>query len=308
ALQLFRLASAKVVLIAEGQQSLGDSAPHAASAGQMRTPFQAFHQAVHQRLPESDGLIVQLRGFSATPQLAHETLVISTSRPVLDARDHIKQLDALLEAGGPLGELVQGARYHDGSAALSSLVDPSAQHLYSRAFGGPPMVTFWLSEQLRGRYVPMDHADAMLVSLGVTADKASPKDSLASTNWLSTTAPLDPALSSTLHEFQRVADRLLSEQSPHDLRLLLNPKVPKEVSAQAEVHLSPEYGMPYVLLTARHHRQELRALYFLKNELSGQPPAELSAGSADFDRALQQALEQRRAVVVLGEWAREARR
>ncbi|WP_434299316.1 poly-gamma-glutamate biosynthesis protein PgsC/CapC [Corallococcus exiguus] len=283
--------------------------PHPATFGELRTSFQAFHQAVHRALPKEQGWVLHLRGFSGRPAVEADVLV-DVGSPVLTEAQRPADLERLLSQEGPLGWLGQRVRYHDGSPELTGLNDASPQQVFSRTFGGARLATLWLSEPLRGAFVGPRLVAEELAITGLLPEepRESPERALLADRLVAPTQPVSAALKQHFAELTASAERYVSQQNVHDLRALAETKRVGNVTRQVKSGFSAEYGLPFLLVEARQGKQVLRAIYFLQQHPSPAKRAELTAGDAELASTVDLALRHRRPVVLTGEVSREEAR
>ncbi|MBF5040769.1 hypothetical protein FGE12_00055 [Aggregicoccus sp. 17bor-14] len=287
----------------QGRALLLADAADAASPGNYRTAFQAFHQALHRSLPAEGGLTLQVRGFSSRPAVAADVLV-ELDGPVLSAAQRPRALEALLAPSGPLGWMKPLVRYHDGSPELAGLSDSSPQQAFSSTFGGAPFATLWLSEHLRGAYVGPRTTPEQLALAGfgpLPTDSRPPLESLLTPGLQPLSGAVPPVLREHFEQLAAAAERRLRQQNIHDLRALAHARTRAGVAERVEVAWSREQGLPYLLLEARQGRRLLRGVYFLQEELSPLPRVELTPGSPEVREAGERALRQRSPLLVAAE-------
>ncbi|RYZ41144.1 MAG: hypothetical protein EOO71_13155 [Myxococcaceae bacterium] len=284
-------------------------APHPATFGELRTAFQAFHQAVHRALPKEQGQVLTLRGFSGRPTVNADVLV-DVGNPVLTPAQRPAELERLLSASGPLGWLGQRVRYNDGAPELTGLNDASPQQVFSRTFGGAKLATLWLSEPLRGAFVGPRLAAEELALTGLAPEepRESPERALLADRLVAPSQPVSSALKEHFAELTASAERYVAQQNVHDLRALSQTKRVGPVTRQVKAGFSAEHGLPFLLVEARQGHQVLRAVYFLQQHPSPLERAELTAGDAGLASAVDVALRHRRPVVLTGEVSREEAR
>ncbi|RKH09939.1 hypothetical protein D7V97_15185 [Corallococcus sp. CA053C] len=284
-------------------------APNPATFGELRTAFQAFHQAVHRALPKEQGQVLHLRGFSGRPS-ADADVLVDVGSPVLTPAQRPAELERLLSQAGPLGWLGKRVRYHDGSPELAGLNDASPQQVFSRTFGGAKLATLWLSEPLRGAFVGPRLATEELALTGLTPEepRESPERALLADRLVAPSQPVSPVLKEHFAQLTASAERYLAQQNVHDLRALSQAKRVGPVTQQVKSGFSANHGLPFLLVEARQGRQVLRAVYFLQQHPSPLQRAELTAGDAELASAVDVALRHRRPVVLTGEVSREEAR
>jgi hypothetical protein len=158
-----------------GPSAIGD--PDPVRSGNLRTPFQAFHQGVDRALvdPEirEDGLILQVRGLAAWRNVA-DSLVIGLGQPALQTDadqsgepiDTVEELMAIdgrqlllaaqLQPSGGLGWLHDDFRVADGSEQLYRLSGAGVPQVeYTRELGDKPMAVLWFTTRVRERFVDL---------------------------------------------------------------------------------------------------------------------------------------------------------
>jgi gamma-polyglutamate biosynthesis protein CapC len=283
--------------------------PHPATFGELRTAFQAFHQAAHRALPKEQGWVLHLRGFAGRPSVEADVLV-DVGSPVLTPAQRPQDLERLLSQAGPLGWLGQRVRYHDGSPELTGLNDASPQQVFSRTFGGARLATLWLSEPLRGAFVGPRLAAQELALTGLWPEEPheAPENALLGDRLVAPTQPVSTALQEQFAELTASVERYVAQQNVHDLRALSEVKRVGNVTRQVKAGYSADHGLPFLLVEAKQGRHVLRAVYFLQQHPSPSKRAELTAGDAELASAVDLALRHRRPVVLTGEVPREEAR
>jgi hypothetical protein len=308
ALEAWQEARARALVVATAESSA--ERPHPAIYGNLRTTFQAFHQAVHRALPADSGLVLQLRGYSGRPSVDADVLV-DVGVPVLQPDQRPADVERLLAPTGPLGWMASRVRYHDGSPELAGLNDASPQSAFSRTFGGARVATLWLSEPLRGAFVGPRLVAEELVLAGLANPKpaeGSPLEALLTPGLSVPSRPVPGALHERFSALTARARRFVLQQNVHELRMLAQPARPGMVQQTVRAGYSPAHGLPWLLVEVRQGRHVLRAVYFLQQHPSPQEPAELLAGVEGLEETVEEALRHRRPVIVSGELATEARR
>lgn len=305
AAELWHEAEATALVFASGSADM----PHPATFGELRTAFQAFHQAVHRALPKEQGWVLHLRGFSGRPSVDADVLV-DVGSPVLTPAQRPADLERLLSRAGPLGWLGQRVRYHDGAPELTGLDDASPQQVFSRTFGGARLVTLWLSEPLRGAFVGPRLVAEELALTGLLPEepREAPERALLADRLVAPSHPVSPALKEQFAELTARAERYLAQQNVHDLRALSQAKRVGTVTPQVKCGFSAEHGLLFLLVEARQGPQVLRAVYFLQQHPSPLKRVELTAGDARLTSAVDLALRHRQPVVLTGEVPREEAR
>ncbi|MFV8754255.1 poly-gamma-glutamate biosynthesis protein PgsC/CapC [Nannocystaceae bacterium ST9] len=150
--------------------------PDPVHSGNLRTPFQAFHQGIDRALVDDeagmpgDGLIVQIRGLAAWRNIA-DSLIIGLGQPALQADparadepiDSVEELMAIddrqrllaaqLEPTGGLGWLRDDFRVADGTEQLYRLSGAGVPQVeYTRELGDKPMALLWFTTRVRERF------------------------------------------------------------------------------------------------------------------------------------------------------------
>jgi hypothetical protein len=301
ALEAWQEARGRALLVAMPGASA--EALHPATQGQLRTTFQAFHQAVHRALPEGSGLILQVRGYSGRPAVNADVLV-DVGGPVLQPEQRPADLERLLAKSGPLGWLSSRVRYHDGSPELAGLSDASPQAAFSRTFGGARVATLWLSEPLRGAFVGprLVASELALAGLAQAAPaEDTPLQALLKPGLQVSTRPVPAALQERFAALTASAERYVLQQNVHELRMLARAGRAGAVTQSVRAGYSATYGLPWLVVEARQGRHVLRGVYFLQQHPAPQKRVDLVAGVDGLEEAVDEALRHRRPVVLTGE-------
>lgn len=298
ALELWRQSNARALLFSDP----GTVQPraHAAAPRRVRTAFHAMHQALQSGLSE-EGLVLQLRGYGLRPGLREDAVLAIDG--VTSAQGRPQRLTRLLGEGGALAWINRSLRVHDGSPELVRLLNASPQSSFTRTFGGARLATLWLSDHLRGSYLPAARAEDVLAITRAAELPLAPGSPLKSMGAAALGTPSGPASSDLKAAFSSLvtlAERYVAQQDLESLDALIARQQTGRVQTSASARWSTEHGLPYLTLEARRGAEVLRAVTFLNQHEPAEPRLELTAGEADFTTAAERALSRRATVVIFG--------
>lgn len=296
ALELFQASDARALLFAD--PAAASSASHAASPRQVRTGFQAIHQALQGGLG-SEGLALQIRGHALRPGLAEDVIVAGDG---IADDEGLPQLRALLAPEGPLGWLSSRTRRHDGSPELARLLNASPQQTYSRTFEGARVATLWLSDHLRGSYLPASRSEEALALTGLASLPLPPGSALVDLGLPTLHPPRSPPsdrLEAALAELLASSARFVSQQDVEALVGLGRPRS-DGIARRVEAFWSVSQAQPALLLEAREGDAVMRAVRFLQQHEGPEAPSALTAGDVAMAMRAEETIRRRGTVVVFG--------
>jgi hypothetical protein len=292
--ELAQSTNARAVVVAGTEVAPGPFSPDAAAAFNERTPFEAFHEAIHAALAgETDPLIVEVRGFGFAQPTAAD-LVVSLGRPVLPGSGPTgpelpPPLPGIL--AGPLGWAGRPAVY-DGRAELLELGGVGNPQLqYTTRVGGVGFAFLWFSEAARAAYVGRSFASEARRFAALELPMA-PVPVARALLYPPLFAPPGKASAPLAARFDRELDvlrRYAASENVHLLRLADR--------ARVRALWSEELRLPYLLLDMRDGKEVLRAVV-LPTRGDGEDMA-LAAGAPGVDRQIAEELFRRPRVIRL---------
>jgi hypothetical protein len=269
----------------------------------LRTPFQAMHEAVHGALAdEGSPLILQVRGFGLAQPVSAD-LVVALGRPLLPGRAAAVvpldppwiRLAAALDPSAPLGWAAPGLRYHDGLMDLIELGGiGNAQLHYSTQVGGTAFAMLWFSDRARAPYVGRSFAREAhrFGPVGLPLTVGPPVAALVD-------PPLGPppprpsrALDARFAALVTLGRAYATEENVHILRQLA--RVP---GADVRAGFSDELKLSYLRLEAREGPEVLRALILVSG--ADREDVALAAGAPNLPRLVATELFRRPRVIRL---------
>jgi hypothetical protein len=282
--ELWQSLGARALVVAAREARLPGADP--ASAGTVRHPFEAYHEALHGALlDEGTPLVLQVRGFGVQQPVA-EDLVVALGKPLLPPRRPVAvpldppwiRLAAALDAGGPLGWLAGRVRYHDGGKDLLELSGIGNPQLsYSTQVGGPAFALLWFSDRVRDAYLGKSYAREAprFAAAGLELPVAPAWRALVEPALASPPRTPSPAAAARVGELTALARRYAAEENLHVLRALAR-------SGGVTAGYSEELRLPWLRIEARDGREVVRALVLLSG--AEREDVSLSAGSPDLAR------------------------
>lgn len=292
--ELWQVSRARALIIAgaDGRKASADPSdpsPDPVAVGNLRTPFQALHQAMDRAWAPEPGhaLALQVRGLAAHRGIDVDA-VVGIGRPALSIEQVPLRLRTLFETGS-LGTVERWV-VSDGSPELYSLSGAGIPQLeYSSSLGDSQAVVVWFSQSLRAEFLEKAHSPfaRRLAALSIEAEQASEVEALASgTN-------LPPASSSaSLLELAEVLTRYGDTENLHLLRAL-QAEIRDDPGVALSAGIGSELARPFLLV----QRGTDRALVYASRDLEG--TIRVDVNSEDLTQALNEALFQRPRVILV---------
>jgi gamma-polyglutamate biosynthesis protein CapC len=259
-LELWRQTDASVLVVADGDvpEVRVDADPIA--IWNTTTPFQAFHQAVHDRLRTADGaLVLQVRGFGVDqPVDANANVVVALGRPLLEPGQVPKRLQGVLANGVLTG--LGAPKLHDGAQNLVDLsVIGNPQLQYCGRFALVDCATLWFSDRARDRFreIDRDKELAKFVRMNISLTTAHADAALLEP---ALTAVDQPTLEKRFAEVERVLEAYATQQNVQLLRVLEQMVASSHGAVWVRGGYSDELARPFVVAGVREGDRERRAL------------------------------------------------
>ncbi len=269
--------------LARGRGSVAQG-PNPVAVGNLGTPFQAMHQAMHRATNTADaGPVIQIRGIAAHRELSDE-VIVGHGHPVLTdpglegcASSFDPPLDAVMHAWG-------GCRVAGGSADLYLLTGAGVPQLeYTRELSEQrELRVLWLSARIRERF-STDRNTGVLRGLGQVG--FGPTGGLAEVDEvdrllapLRASAPLDPEAAVLVEAaevgeegFERavaLAVAYAETDNLHQLRELYSLELGAP-DLRIDVGVGRSWGQPFLVVELVGDRIGRRAMVLLEHELEG---------------------------------------
>lgn len=281
-LELWRHTDASVLVVADGDvpEVRVDSDPVA--IWNTTTPFQAFHQAVHDSWRvEASPLILQVRGFGVD-QPVNDSIVVAMGRPLLEESQVPKQLQTVLG-----NDVLTGFKHqlHNGArdlVDLSSIGNPQLQ--YCGRFALVDCATLWFSDPARDGFRERERERelAKLARMGISLTDAPAADALLQPPLAAVTKP---TLDKRFAELQRVLEAYAAQENVQLLRVLDQMVASSHGTLWVRGGYSDELARPFLVAGMREADRERRALVLVPAGTE-RLELELTADSAKTARKL----------------------
>jgi gamma-polyglutamate biosynthesis protein CapC len=294
--ELWRTLGASVYLLGGIEPGAGGERgdPDPAALWNLRTPFEAYHQAIHGALGwEIAPLVLQIRGYGFDQPVTSD-VVIALARAGAGLPTRLAEA----QARGPLAFTAGKSRVADGSLALLELAGAGSPQLhYSSQVGGVPFAMLWFSEEIRARFRGRD-AERELRRFALLGLDATPRPAAAALAG-DPRRPLGPPPAAASPQLARRFDRLVALAERYALRE--NPHVLRQLRAEAGPGLRagfcPELRVGWLLLEERDGAEVRRALILADAGNPGR--VDLPGGTPSLEGAIRTLLVGRPAAITL---------
>lgn len=293
--ELWQVSRARALIIAgaDGRKDSADPndpSPDPAAVGNLRTPFQALHQAMDRAWAAEPGraLALQVRGLAAYRGIDVDA-VVGIGRPALSVDQVPLRLRTLFEAGAL--STVERWVVSDGSPELYSLSGAGIPQLeYSSSLGDSETAVVWFSQALRADFREKAHTPfaRRLAAISLEAEETSELELLASPTGLPEPAAETP-------ELLELAETLARYGDTENLHLLrgLQRDARSEPGLALSAGVGTELARPFLVI----RRGADQALVYTSRDLEG--TARVNVDGGELEQALNEALFERPRIVIV---------